>query len=508
MRTNLDDPSAQELVAVSKTLGLSLNEEALAELTRLSASTFDAYRLLDRFQIDDPASYPSHDGGAAPSPQQNPYGAWSRITDVRDNSDGPLKGMRVALKDSIFLAGVPMSAGNGLIDGFIPDFDATVVQRLLDAGARIAGKAVCENLCLSGSSFTAASGPVHNPHRVGYSAGGSSSGCAVLVAAREVEAAIGGDQGGSIRVPAALCGVYGMKATYGLVPYTGAIPIEPTIDHLGPMTLTVEDNAKVLEVIAGDDGIDFRQRGVSAKRYTQALGQSISGLRVAVLAEGFTLPGSCSAVGQCVREAANVIGRLGAVVEDASIPMHVQASQLLRPILLEGAIRTLFHGDAFGTGRHDLYPLALMDRFRAWRDTADELPAPAKVLLLAGSCLIERNGAHYYAKALAVGRMLRCSYDLLLEKYDLILMPTTPRTAQPLPPRDASATAQISAAFGVSVNAAPFNVTGHPSMSIPCGMVDGMPVGMMLVGRHFDEFTIYRAAHAFEQAFGVPSLIN
>ena len=160
------------------------------------------------------------------------------------------------MKDNICLAGVPMMNGASTLEGYVPDVDATVVQRILDAGGTIVGKSVCEYFCFSGGSHTSSSGPVHNPHRQGYSAGGSSSGSAALVAAGEVPMALGGDQGGSIRMPASFCGIYGMKPTHGLVPYTGIMPIELTIDHTGPMTATVEDNALLLEVLAGPDGLD------------------------------------------------------------------------------------------------------------------------------------------------------------------------------------------------------------------------------------------------------------
>jgi amidase len=151
----------------------------------------------------------------------------------------------------------------------------------------IVGKTVCDYFCFSGGSHTSASGPVHNPHRQGYSAGGSSSGSAAVVAAGEVPMALGGDQGGSIRIPAAFCGIYGLKPTHGLVPYTGIMPIELTLDHTGPMTATVEDNALLLEVLAGLDGLDPRQYAPQSKPYREALGRGAAGLRIAVLEEGF-----------------------------------------------------------------------------------------------------------------------------------------------------------------------------------------------------------------------------
>src|SRR2546423_3278722 len=189
--------------------------------------------------------------GHRPGPEENRHNAWYRKTSVKGAPGGKLKGKRIALKDNICLAGVPMMNGASSLEGYVPDVGATIVTRMLDAGGTILGKVHCEYFCFSGGSHTSAAGPVHNPRKMGYSAGGSSSGSAAVVAAGEVEMAIGGDQGGSIRIPAAYCGVYGLKPTHGLVPYTGVFPIENTLDHTGPMTATVADNALLLEVLAG-----------------------------------------------------------------------------------------------------------------------------------------------------------------------------------------------------------------------------------------------------------------
>ncbi len=218
-----------------------------------------------------PVKYP-RTPGYRPTGEENRLGAWYVKTTIEGAAEGKLKGKRVAIKDNVCIAGVPMMNGASTLEGYVPDIDATIVTRILDAGGTILGKSVCEYFCFSGGSHTSSSGPVHNPRRQGYSAGGSSSGSAALIAAGEVDLAIGGDQGGSIRIPAAYCGIYGMKPTHGLVPYTGVMPIELTIDHTGPMSATVADNALMLEVLAGPDGLDPRQHGVEAERYTEALG--------------------------------------------------------------------------------------------------------------------------------------------------------------------------------------------------------------------------------------------
>ena len=191
----------------------------------------------------------------------------------------------MALKDTYAVAGVPLTNGASVLEGYVPEFDATVVTRLLDAGAEIVGKSVCEYFSFSGGAATSVSGPVHNPRAWGHTPGGSSTGSGALVAAGEVDMATGGDQAGSIRIPASLSGVVGIKPTFGLVPYTGIMGIELSIDHAGPLTATVAENALFLEVMAGPDGIDSRQGGAIVDVYTNALGGGAKGLKIGVVKE-------------------------------------------------------------------------------------------------------------------------------------------------------------------------------------------------------------------------------
>jgi amidase len=180
--------------------------------------------------------------------------------------------------------------------------------------------------------------------------------------------------------------------------------------------------------------------------------------------------------------------------------MHVQAGLMCRPILTEGAARTLFWGDGYGGSRSDVYSVALMERFRNWRLQADDLSDSAKLILMGGTHVDNLYGGRYYGKAVNIARRIRAAYDRLFETHDLLLMPTTPSRAAPLPTAETDRGAALGDAFGLLANTLPFDVTHHPAMSVPCGMPDGLPVGMMLVGRHFDEPTLYRAAHAFEQS--------
>src|SRR5690242_13858608 len=371
---------------------------------------------------------------------------------------------------------------------------------MLDAGAEIAGKVHCESFCISGGSHTNSTGNVHNPHKMGYSAGGSSSGSAVVVALGEVDMAIGGDQGGSIRMPSSFSGTYGMKPTWGLVPYTGIMPIEIFVDHTGPMTASVADNALLLEVIAGDDGYDPRIKAPQVHQYTQALGRGARDLKIAIVREGFGHPHSERAVDEKVRAAAKRLASLGARIEEVSIPMHLAGAAIWTPIGIEGLTQTMMYGDGYGVSRDDLYSTSLMDFHRGWRQRANEVSETTKLFLMFGTYVRENYGSRYYGKAINIVRRLRAAYDEVLAKYDLLLMPTTPLKATRLPAADASREDYVARALEMITNTAPFDLTHHPSMSLPCGMIDGLPAGLMLTGRHFDEPTIYRAAEAFEQS--------
>ena len=293
---------------------------------------------------------------------------------------GKLRGKSVVLKDNIMLAGVPMMNGSATMEGYVPDIDATVVQRVLDAGGTIVGKAHCEAFCLSGRSHTNATGPVHNPHKIGYSAGGSSSGSAVLVAPGEADMALGGDQGGSIRIPSSFCGTYGMKPTHGLVPYTGIMPIEICIDHTGPMTRTVADNALLLEVLAGPDGYDPRQYNVKTHPYASMLEGGVKGVRVGIVTEGFQQPNAGSDVNAKVRDAAARLADLGAEVTEISIPLHLAGVAIWMPIGVEGLTQTMMWGDGYGISRPDLYVTSLMDFHRGWRKRANEMSGNYKTV--------------------------------------------------------------------------------------------------------------------------------
>lgn len=492
-------PTFEQMREIVSSLHMSMSDAEVAEYLEVIDGTLQAYDRISELPDNLPAVAWPRTPGYRPGAAENPLNAWAVKSEVRGAHHGPLAGKRIVLKDNVCLAGVPMMNGASTLEGYVPDIDATVVVRILDAGGTIVGKAHCEYFCLSGGSHTSAHGPVHNPYRYGYSAGGSSSGCAALVGSGEVEMAIGGDQGGSIRMPAGWCGIYGMKPTHGLVPYTGVMPIEATIDHTGPMTATVADNALLLEVIAGSDGLDPRQYDVRVDKYTSALGRGVAGMRIGVVTEGFGRPESEPDVDQKVRQASERLRALGAVVEDVSIPMHLDGPAIWTPIALEGLQAQMMHGNGMGFNWEGLYTTSLLDAHANWRARANELSRTLKVSMFVGEYFIRQYRGHFYAKAQNLARLLRQAYDEALERHDVLLMPTLPMKATPLPPTNAPLALWCQRGFEMLGNTSPFDVSGHPAMSVPCALSHGLPVGMMLVGRRFGESTIYRAAHAFEQ---------
>jgi amidase len=495
----IQPPSTDELRAIARDHGLEFSDADLELYRNLMAGTLGALGAIDAAPSGLP-EVPADRESWEPDAAENPHNAWYVRCEIRTREDGPLAGLRFAAKDNVMVAGLPLLNGSSILEGYVAELDATIVTRLLEAGAVLAGKAHCENLCLSGGSHTNVRGLVHNPRRRGHSAGGSSSGSAAVVAAGDVELAIGGDQGGSIRIPAALCGVVGMKPTWGLVPYTGIAPLDPSLDHAGPITANVRDNARMLAAIAGPDGIDMRQSGARAGDYERALGDGVDGLRIALVSEGFSAPGMQPGVASAVRAAAERFAKLGARVDEIRIPEHAQAGALVYPLLVQGMYRTVLCGGGQGSGRPDLYLPGFYDRMANWRAHAQDFPPLLKLMALSGAFLESRAGVRYYQLAANQARRVRAAYDRALERADALLMPTSPVVAPPLPGPNASFAEQFVRASQTSPNTMPFDATHHPAISVPCGEVDGLPVGVMLAGRHYDEATLYRAAYALEQS--------
>jgi amidase len=497
-------PTVDQLLEIAKSFGMTLTPEGAASFRGLMAGSIASYNRLDDLPEPKlPVKY-RRSAGYRPGPEENPWNAWYWKTDIPGSSEGLLSGKKVAIKDNICVAGVPMMNGSRVLEGYIPDVDATVVTRVLDHGGTIAGKAACEDLCFSAGSHTCATGPIRNPHNPEYSTGGSSGGSAALVAAGDVEMALGGDQGGSIRTPACWCGVYGLKPTWGLVPMTGGMPISYSLDHCGPICNSVENVARLLSAIAGPDGYDPRTINARTSDYMGALGKGAKGLQVAVLREGFGHPTGdprTPATDAKVRAAIDKFKALGATVREVSVPLHYDGPHIWTGVIVEGAAEMMIKGFAMGNNWMGYYTTTLQEAFaRGWTSRPDDVSETVKLVLLLGDYMHRYHHNRYHARAQNLRVLLRDAYDAVLKDYDFMVMPTIPFPATRIPPRDASREVYVDAALNMQQNTCPFDVSGHPAFTIPCAKVEGLPVGMMLVGKHFDEATLISAARAFEHA--------
>ena len=501
----VDPPGAEQLTSLAEGYGLGLTATDVEEFAPFVSGLLTSWDAVEQLYARTAPQPPSDREWSWPAEGENPLGAWYVRTEISESEAGPLAGRTVAIKDNTMVAGVPMMNGSRTVEGFVPTRDATIVSRLLAAGATIIGKAVCEDLCFSGGSHTSATGPVRNPWDTTRSAGGSSSGSAALVAAGDVDLANGGDQGGSVRIPSAYSGTVGHKPTHGLVPYTGGFPIEQTIDHLGPITRTVSDAALFLGVIAGRDGLDPRQPAdLATEDYLAALEQGARGLRIGVVTEGFGIPElSDPGVDDAVRAAVDVLREAGLVAEDVSVPWHSDAMHIWNVIATEGATAQMVDANAYGMNWQGLYDPELIAHYgKQWRERGAEFSETVKLVLLCGRHAIDTEYGRHYAMARNLAPELRAAYDAALATYDVLVMPTLPITATEIPPADAPRADYLARALEMIANTAPFDVTGHPATSVPTALVDGLPAGLMIIGKHFEDATCLRVAHALEQAVG------
>lgn len=489
-------PTPQDLMKLSTELGTELTLERCEKLADWIQGFEPAFISLEKSN----ANYDVEERDYwFPDDKDNPYGAWYVRCEIEGSTDGLLKGKTIAIKDNIPVAGVPMLNGCELFNGYIPEMDALIVDRLLESGLTIAGKAQCEQLCVSGGSGTSSTGPVNNPHRTDFSTGGSSSGSAALVAAGSVDYAIGCDQAGSIRIPSSWSGVCGLKPTHGLVPYTGILGMEASIDHVGPMTTSVVENALVLEAVTSPNGLKKGRNVNVNNRYSENLGRSIKGLKIGVVQEGFGHPLSEPEVDDCVRESANRFKSLGAEVEEIQIPAHLDGISIWSAIALQGVWHTMCLN---GTGMNQSGPfsISLIDKLDGWQKRIVDLSPNVQMFLLLGA-YTQRYGGKFYAAAKNKVPALREAYDQALSSYDILLMPTTVTRARALPKSGNDEIDEVIwQATNTVFNTCQFDVTGHPALSIPCGLRDGLPVGLQLIASYQQEKTLYLAGSALESS--------
>lgn len=495
-------PTPGEIEELAARHNMSLSDEEVETFHELIDRSLEAYEGLDEFS--EPRSEFRHtdrDPGYEPDENEDPLNAFVRKCRIEGESEGPLAGYEIGLKDNVAVAGVELTCGSRPLQEYVPSADATIVRRLLDAGGTIVGKLNMEDMAYSGTGELSATGPVYNPHDTDYLAGGSSSGSAAAVVAGDVDVSIGGDQGGSIRIPASWCGCVGLKPTHGLVPYTGIVGIDPTIDHAGPMATNVTDCARVLEVIAGTDPLDPQTKDANPVAYEDALTDGPADVTVGVLTDGFGFEQSEQAVDDTVAAAIDRFEEAGATIREVSVPEHEHGMAILDAIAAEGMV-SLVRNDGlprFVDGRYDV---GFAEAFGGARRTrADDFPPTLKLVLVLGEYLADRYKGTYYAKAQNLKRELAGSYDDALEDVDVLAMPTLPYSP-PEVDTDPTLKDLLARQLDMRPNTAPFDATGHPAISVPCGTANGLPVGLMLVGEQFADDTVLSAAHAFEQRVG------
>jgi aspartyl-tRNA(Asn)/glutamyl-tRNA(Gln) amidotransferase subunit A len=390
---------------------------------------------------------------------------------------GPLHGVPYALKDLYDTAGITTTGGSKILRDRVPAADATVARRLAEAGAILLGKLNMVEFAYGPEGFNPHYGDVRNPwdratHRL---TGGSSSGSGAAVAAGLAPGALGSDTGGSIRIPASLCGITGLKPTYGRVSRAGVLPLAWSMDHVGPMTRTAEDCALMLGAMAGYDPADASTSVLPVPDYRAALTGEVKGLRVGLL-RGFFLDGATPEVRAAVEQAARTLAAAGAVVDEVDLAQVVNAAPVSLAIV--GSEALAYHAETLRARAGDYDP-----------EVARRLKVAAFI------------GGHHYVRAQQVRGLIRADVDAALARRDVLLAPSTPIVAPAVEAR------QVTLGDGPSnVRAAlirftqPFNLSGHPACALPCGFTDaGLPVGMQIVGRPFDEATVLRAADAFQR---------
>ena len=499
-------PTRDEIISLAATEHMSLGDREASDLATLIDGMLEEIDRLDDLPIPEPdLKYRMRDQGYRPNAEEDPYNVFIRKCLVEGARDGKLAGKRAGLKDNIRVAGIPMTNGSRLIPGFVPSLDATVAERLLDAGATIVGKLNMDSFGMGGTGETSDFGSPRNPRDPAYSAGGSSGGSAAAVAAGEVDIALGVDQGGSARIPASWCGVVGIKPTHGLVPSFGTTYLDHTIDYVCPIAATVRDVALTLEAIAGDDPRDPQWvRGpIEVAEYTKTLERDLNGLRIAIIKESFEWPESEDDVTEAVRKAVGELENLGASVEEISLPWWKDAGPVLQGILSH-SLSAMVESDLEGYWRGGLCDPAWQEAFgKARRAASDGFPIRLKVWMVLGKYLRRRYCSVYFSKAQNFRVAMIESMDRALGQVDVLASPTTPGKATKLTDTRIEGSWVGRGDVNMNRNTCPTNLTGHPALSIPCGSGEnGLPIGLQLMAKRFDESLLFRVGHALERARG------
>lgn len=406
---------------------------------------------------------------------------------------GPLFGMPIGVKDNIVTEGLETTCASKILEGFNPIYNATVVNKLKEAGMVNVGKINMDEFAMGSANENSSIKPVHNPWNLEHVPGGSSGGSAAAVAAGEVPFSLGSDTGGSIRQPAAYCGVVGMKPTYGRVSRFGLVAFASSLDQIGPITRNVRDNALLLEAIAGVDAHDSTSANVEVPHYVDQLTGDIKGLKIAVPKE-YLGEGVGEAARKSVLEAIEKLKELGATVDEVSLPHSKYALAAYYILSSSEASSNLSRFDGIRYG------------FRAEADNLDDLYTKTRAegfgdevkrrIMLGTYSLSAGTYDAYYKKAQQVRTLIKQDFDKVFEEYDVIVGPTSPTAAFKLGENlDDPMTV-----YANDILTVPINLAGVPAISIPCGFDNGLPLGLQIIGKYFEEGTVYRVADAFEKA--------
>lgn len=422
-----------------------------------------------------------------PTVDDDPHNAWITRFNLRQpNATGRLDGFEIAVKDNMCIRGVEMTCGSQAFEGYVPGGHAEVVQRLLDAGGTIVGKTNMDELAFGPTSETSAFGPTKNPADTAHVTGGSSSGSAAAVAAGDVDLALGSDTGGSVRIPASYCGIVGIKPTYGLVPFHGVAELAYSMDHVGPLARDVETAASGLDIIA--DPLP----GETESSFSERLGVDPETLTIGV-EERYFAEHVSDDVAETVQAAIDKLSDLGADVTEVDIPTLDYSRQAwwgIAPAEFAAAYMTNGTG-LWRTGQVERSLAATTARVRQASSRA--LGSNVKEMLTLGQHINETHDGYHYVRGRNLRAQLRAEHDAALSDVDVIATPSTPTTALEIGGFERGVTPPV------NWDTHPTNLTGHPSVSIPCGEVDGLPVGLQFIGAWHDDATVIDAAYAYEQ---------
>lgn len=418
-----------------------------------------------------------------------------KLIDAGELNDSPLAGVPVAIKDNICTKGVKTTCASKILYNFNPPYNATVIEKLEKAGAVIIGKVNMDEFAMGSTTETSAFGVTKNPKNTDHVPGGSSGGAAAAVAAEEAFFSLGSDTGGSIRQPSSFCGVTGIKPTYGTVSRYGLIAYASSLDQIGPIARTVSDCAVALDIISGHDEKDSTSVKRDDYNYSEALVDDVKGMRIGI-PKGYLGAGLDPEVKQSILAAAEVLKQKGAIVEEFDLDAVDSAIPAYYVIASAEASSNLSRYDGVKYGYRTEKFEGLQDVYKNTR--SEGFGNEVKRRMMIGAFVLS-SGYYdaYYNKALKVKALIKEGFDKAFEKYDVILGPTAPSTA----PKIGDSLSDPLKMYLGDIYTVSVNLAGLPAISLPCGEDSkGLPIGLQLIGKHFGEKDIIRAAYSFEQA--------